>query len=140
MFFICYYITGDYMKVLSIREPYVSLIKDGVKTIETRSWRTKYRGPIYIHSCMSKHKIRDNVKQLIKSELQYGYILCKAELVDCIYMDEEFIEKEKNRDYNNFICGRYEVGRFAWVIDNIEILEEPIKIKGQLGLWNYNDK
>ena len=58
-------------------------------------------------------------------------------LVD--YMDEDFIEQEKNRDYNNFICGRYEVGRFAWILKNIEILDEPIEIKGQLGLWNYND-
>ena len=127
------------MKVVSIREPYASLIKDGIKTIETRSWRTKYRGPIYIHSCMSKHKIKDNVNKLIKSELKYGYILCKAELVDCIYMDEDFIEQEKNRDYNNFICGRYEVGRFAWILKNIEILDEPIEIKGQLGLWNYDE-
>jgi len=138
MFFVCYYITGDYMKVISIREPYASLIKDGVKTIETRSWKTKYRGPIYIHSCMSKHIIKKDVKKLIKSELKYGYILCKAELVDCIYMDEEFIEKEKNRDNNNFICGRYEVGRYAWVLDNIEILNERKKNKGQLGLWNYD--
>ena len=127
------------MKVVSIREPYASLIKDGIKTIETRSWRTKYRGPIYIHSCMSKYKIKDNVNKLIKSELKYGYILCKAELVDCIYMDEDFIEQEKNRDYNNFICGRYEVGRFAWILKNIEILDEPIEIKGQLGLWNYDE-
>ena len=36
------------------------------------------------------------------------------------------IEKEKNRDNNNFICGRYEVGRYAWVLDNIKILDEPI--------------
>jgi len=131
---------GEVMKVVSIREPYASLIKDGIKTIETRSWRTKYRGPIYIHSCMSKQQIKEEVGKLIKSELKYGYILCKAELVDCIYMDEEFIEKEKIRDYNNFICGRYEVGRYAWVLSNVEILDEPIKIKGQLGLWNYDGK
>ena len=127
------------MKVISIREPYASLIKDGIKTIETRSWKTKYRGPIYIHSCISKHRINEDVSKLIKSELKYGYILCKANLIDCIYMDEDFIEKEKNRNYANFICGRYEVGRYAWILDNIEILEEPIKIKGQLGLWNYDE-
>ena len=126
------------MKVVSIREPYASLIKDGIKTIETRSWKTKYRGPIYIHSCISKQKIREDVKDLTKSDLKYGYILCKAQLVDCIYMDEKFIKKEKNRDYNNFICGLYEVGRYAWILDNIEILDNPIKIKGKLGLWNYD--
>jgi len=54
-------------------------------------------------------------------------------------MDEKFIEEEKNKNYNNYICGRYEIGRYAWVLDNIEILEQPIKIKGQLGLWNYDE-
>ena len=127
------------MKVISIREPYVTLIKDGIKTIETRSWKTKYRGSIYIHSCLSKQNIKAEIKDLIKSELKYGYIICKAELVDCIYMDEKFIEEEKNKNYNNYICGRYEIGRYAWVLDNIEILEQPIKIKGQLGLWNYDE-
>jgi len=132
------YIYGDKMKVVSIREPYATLIKDGIKKVETRSWKTKYRGPIYIHSCVAKSKIKERVKDLIKSELQYGYIICKAELIDCIYMDEEYIEKVKKEDYNNYICGRYEIGRYAWVLDNIETLDKPIKIKGQLGLWNYD--
>ena len=125
------------MKVISIREPFATLIKDGVKTIETRSWKTNYRGKIYIHSCIAKDKIRDSIKPFIKSELKYGYILCSANLVDCIYMDEAFIEKEKKENYNNFLCGRYEVGRYAWVLENIEILSNPIPAKGQLGIWNY---
>lgn len=38
------------MKALTIRQPWASLIAHGVKTIETRSWRTHYRGPIAIHA------------------------------------------------------------------------------------------
>lgn len=38
------------MKVLSIKEPFATLIKDGVKRYETRSWKTNYRGEIYIHA------------------------------------------------------------------------------------------
>ena len=38
------------MKVLSIKEPYASLLKDNIKHIETRSWKTSYRGEIYIHA------------------------------------------------------------------------------------------
>ena len=52
-------------------------------------------------------------------------------------MTEEFIEEEKKKNLNNFIAGRYEVGRYAWVLDNIEPIT-PIKVKGQLGIWNYN--
>ena len=38
------------LKVLSIKEPYASLLKDNIKHIETRSWKTNYRGEIYIHA------------------------------------------------------------------------------------------
>lgn len=38
------------MKALTIRQPWASLIAHGVKTIETRSWSTKYRGPLAIHA------------------------------------------------------------------------------------------
>ena len=31
----------------------------------------------------------------------------------------------------------YEIGRYAWILDDVEIIE-PIKAKGQLGIWNYN--
>lgn len=38
------------MKAITIRQPWASLIAAGVKTIETRSWSTKYRGPLAIHA------------------------------------------------------------------------------------------
>lgn len=38
------------MKALTIRQPWASLIAHGVKTIETRSWSTEYRGPLAIHA------------------------------------------------------------------------------------------
>lgn len=125
------------MKAISIREPFATLIKDGIKHVETRSWKTNYRGKIYIHSCVAKDKIKDYIQPLIKSELQYGYILCSADLVDCIYMDESYIERVKKEDYNNYLCGRYEPGRYGWVLENVEVLEKPIPAKGQLGIWNY---
>lgn len=45
------------MKALTIRQPWASLIAAGVKTIETRSWSTRYRGPLAIHA--GKHKPGD---------------------------------------------------------------------------------
>lgn len=38
------------MKVLSLHQPWASLIALGVKTIETRSWSTQYRGPLAIQA------------------------------------------------------------------------------------------
>ena len=45
------------MKVLSIKEPFASLIKSKIKFIETRSWKTNYRGEIYIHASIGSWKI-----------------------------------------------------------------------------------
>ena len=38
------------MKVLSLQEPWASLIKENIKHIETRSWKTNYRGELFIHA------------------------------------------------------------------------------------------
>ena len=125
------------MKALTIREPFASLIARGIKGIETRSFKTNYRGKILIHSSKTKQPIRDNIKHLVNFDLIYGCILCEAELVDCIYMTEEFIEKLKKENNTEYLCGRYEVGRYAWVLKNIKPIK-PIEVKGQLGIWNCN--
>jgi hypothetical protein len=38
------------MKVLSVRQPFASLICAGIKTVENRTWKTPYRGDILIHA------------------------------------------------------------------------------------------
>ena len=86
------------MKVLSIKEPFATLIKDKEKQIETRSWKTNYRGELYIHASLTKYKNESidkfYVDSLIKNKkLNYGYIICKCKLVDCIKVDKEFQEK-----------------------------------------------
>lgn len=47
------------MKALTIRQPWASLIAHGVKTIETRSWSTKYRGPLAIHAGRARPPVID---------------------------------------------------------------------------------
>jgi len=42
------------MKAISLLQPWATLVVTGVKTIETRSWGTKYRGPILIHASQGK--------------------------------------------------------------------------------------
>ena len=44
------------MKVLTIKEPFATLIMNEIKHIETRSWKTNYRGEIYIQASISKIK------------------------------------------------------------------------------------
>jgi hypothetical protein len=123
------------IKVLTIKEPFGSLIKDGYKKYETRSWKTNYRGEIYINAGLAKINLKDQrICKLSKMvNVNKGYIICKVTLTDCILITKEFrdilsdIEKE---------CGDFSDGRYAWKLENITEVE-PIAIKGQLGLWNY---
>jgi len=126
------------MKVLSIKEPFATLIKDGVKIYETRSWRTNYRGEIYIHASLSLSKSErvESANKYLKSEIKPGFILCKCELVDCIPMTDEFI-KYINEETSEYDYGLYSEGRYAWKLKVLEVLEEPIPAKGKLGIWNY---
>lgn len=133
------------MKVLSVKEPYASLIKEKVKKIETRSWKTNYRGEIYLHASkkpLAKKEIETLVEQLSflkNTDFPYGYIIAKATLVDCIPMTMEWIETVK-KNHKEYITGDYRIGRYGWVLENIEPLTTPILAKGSLGIWNYQEE
>lgn len=128
------------MKVISIKEPFATLIKDKFKKIETRSFKTNYRGEIYIHvsgKTFAKEFLNNKyVIELSKNITpSYGYIICKANLIDCIYMDEEFLAKIK-KDKQEYNLGLYEKGRYAWILSDINPIK-PIKANGKLNIWNY---
>ena len=44
------------MKVLTIKQPWASLIIEGYKRFEFRSWKTNYRGELLIHAGKSIDK------------------------------------------------------------------------------------
>lgn len=130
------------MKVLSLIEPGATLIKEKKKLIETRSWKTNYRGELYIHGSSAPFfelwKDDERILNLIRDvPLNYSKIICKCNLVDCIYMTEEYIKNMKENNYQEYICGEYSVGRYAWILEDIEPLKTPIEAKGQLNIWNY---
>ncbi len=132
------------MRVLSIIEPWASLIKEKIKYIETRSWKTNYRGELYIHASKKKLtkkesiRLEEQLKLLDNTDFKYGHIIAKCKLVDCVYMDEDFIKEVKKKPIE-YLCGDYKIGRYAWILEDIEILENPIEVKGMLGIWRYND-
>ena len=131
------------MKVLSIIEPWAILIKEGKKVIETRSWKTSYRGELYIHASNKKIERNDaHTSELLKLipniPMGYGNIICKCRLVDCVYMDKEFLDIIQ-KDKQEFLCGEYSLGRYAWILEDVEILEKPIPAKGHLNIWNLKE-
>ena len=127
------------MKALTIREPFASLVTYNLKCYETRSWPTKYRGPILIHAGLAKVNLKDERLKKLTNSLPKsnnpGHILCQATLKDCILMTSDFIDKVKQNE-KEYLAGHYEVGRYAWLLTDIKLIE-PISYKGALGLWNF---
>lgn len=123
------------MKALTIKQPYASLIIEGYKKYEFRSWKTNYRGKILIHVGLSKDK---SINKFDNYNLNYiyGAIIGEAEIIDCVLIDEEFNSKLTKED--KLIYGSNHIGVYAWKLDNIKKYDEPIYVKGKLGLWNYD--
>lgn len=125
------------MKVLTIKEPWASLIISGYKEYEFRSWKTNYRGKILIHSGLSLE--RDNALKFKDYNLNYGNgeIIVEAILTDCIPVTKEF--EDDLYKINPLVYGKSEHTRvYAWRLENIVMYEKRIPCRGKLGLWNYD--
>ena len=99
-------------------------------------------GGLYIHA--SKKKINKNDEHIVELlELIYdvpmGYdnILCKCNLVDCVPMNQEFLDKMQE-DKQELLCGIYSLGRYAWILKDIEPLLVPIPARG-FSIWSYEE-
>ena len=125
------------MKVLTIRQPWASLIINGYKKYEFRSWKTNYRGKLLIHAGTGTDK--NMISRFNDYNLDYtnGAIIGECELVDCILVDKEFSNELRMIDSNVYADSNYKE-KYAWKLENIIKYDEPIYCKGQLGLWNYD--
>ena len=126
------------MKVITIKQPWATLIVEGYKRFEFRSWKTNYRGDILIHAGKGIDKeAMERLKKYLPDEIPLGKIIGKATLTDCIPMSKDFADmlaKENNDIYTTHSFSR----NYGFKLENVEKLDNPIEIKGQLGLWNYN--
>ena len=128
------------MKVLTIKQPWATLIMQGDKRFEFRSWQTKYRGDLLIHAGLGvDNEAMKRLAKYLPDELPKGEIIGKVKLIDCIKMSPEFKEKllEENSDiYKNSVFKE----NYGWQISDVEKFDNPIKVKGHLSLWEYNLK
>jgi hypothetical protein len=83
------------MKALSIKQPWASLIAHGIKDIENRTWKTKFRGRIYIHASAPKKfniQLTDEqtlaaapvLKTAFEGTMSFGAIIGEVFIVDCV--------------------------------------------------------
>lgn len=142
------------MKAITIWQPWAGMVAAGIKQNETRSWPTKYRGPIAIHAAQKKMEetwpyiVSDEAKEVIYRRLNLpevfyapkvfptGCIVAMANLADCIKITPEYISTLTS---DELALGDYTIGRYAWVMTNVKKLDLTIPIRGRQGLWNWDD-
>ncbi|MDD3453207.1 MAG: NUDIX domain-containing protein [Bacilli bacterium] len=126
------------MKIITIKEPWASLIINGYKKFEFRNWKTKYRGNILIQA--SKNPDLKNINKFNDYKLKYasGEIIGQAQLTDCILVDNKL--KKQLCEQNNLVYENVEENKYALSLDNVVKFENKIPCKGQLGIWNYNEE
>ena len=125
------------MKTLTIKQPWASLIIEEHKKYEFRTWKTKYRGKILIHAGQSYESKYSHLTEHYNLELSKGEIIGEATIIDCILVDKEF-SKDLNKINPLVYHDNYE-NIYAWKLTDVIKYDKPIKVKGKLGLWNYED-
>ncbi|MCT4602469.1 MAG: ASCH domain-containing protein [Marinifilum sp.] len=140
------------MKALSIRQPWAWAIVHGYKPVENRSWKTNFRGRIYIHASKTFDKegyemIKEHAQELgIKDmpkpeEIERGGIVGTATLTNCVseypspwYFGEYGFVLENAKPLNfipckgklNFFKPEIEMKNLELIKDNIEKIRQEI--------------
>ena len=77
------------MKVITLKQPWATLVAEGLKKYEFRSWKFNYRGEILIHA--GKGIDKDAMKKFEHLNLNYLHskIIAKVKILDCIELNDE---------------------------------------------------
>lgn len=127
------------MKVITIKQPFATLIMEGLKEYEFRTWKTNYRGRLLIHA--GKGINQEAMKRFKHYGFDYpsGCIIGSVTISDCIMIDEEarkMLSKKNPLVYHSVITHTEWKG-YGFQLENRKKIK-PIEINGKLGLWNYD--
>ena len=133
------------IRILTLTQPWATLIALGAKKIETRSWKTNYRGLVAIHAGKGfTQREREAISWGPTSSalaecsitrcgvLPLGQIVAIARLHSCLPTSETLVVPDK--DTREFQLGDYSPGRYMWLFKDLVTLPTPIPYKGSQGL------
>ena len=130
------------MKALSLTQPWATAIARGVKTVETRSWSTRFRGQIAIHASKGfPADARDfasveHTLGRLPSSVPLGAIIAVATIVNVVQTEEI----ESQVDEIERLYGDFSRGRFGWILEDVIALPKPIPCRGALSLWDVPEE
>ena len=124
------------MKVITLKQPWASLVAEGIKIWEFRSWKYNYRGEILIHAGAGVDKEAMKKVELLNLEYPQKKIIAKVTIEDCL---------ELNYDLNKEICfsnpmvyGNKNRSVFVWKLKDAKKIDIDNTISGKQGIWNYD--
>ncbi len=123
------------MKVISIKQPWASLIVYGFKKYEFRSWNAKYRGELLIHASKTFDKNQIEKFKNYNIPFETGKIIGKVIMEESVPVTEKLLKKLKQEEkmvYNNMTPTGY-----GWKVSNPTLIK-PIEINGKLSFWDYD--
>lgn len=151
------------MYAISLWQPWASLIAEGVKVQETRSWSPPHwliGQRIAIHAAkrrvtkaLLKHLPKEIHDPMIKaygwdwlSTMPYGAVICTAELFGVARIEGEVSLDKKGLPAFRVDCGEhttifpdpygdYSAGRYIWGLRHIKKKRSPVPMAGKQGLW-----
>jgi len=119
------------MKALSLKQPWAELILQGKKTIETRTWNTKFRGRFLIHASMQPNKQR--MAEWGLTDVPLGCIVGEAEIVGV----KEYNDLASWNADNDKHCApltEWTKKRYGYFLRNVKRLP-PKPCKGKLNFF-----
>ena len=125
------------MKALSVRQPWTSLIAEGTKTVEVRSWRTRHRGPLVI--CAAAQYAAGFAGLRTESRtFPLGVAVCIVDLVDVVPMRLSLLPAadpiDAVRDFTHDLTD----GLFAWLLESPRVIVPQFPVRGQQGLFSLD--
>ena len=123
------------MRGLTLTQPWATAVALGEKRIETRSWRTPYRGLVAIHAA------KGFPRPAREFALEHGFGPPERLPVSAVVAVARIVNMRPTGELARFLgrreleLGDYTPGRWAWVLDDVSPLPSPIACAGALGLW-----
>ena len=130
------------VKCISLYEPWATLLLvngELGKRYETRSWRTHYRGRLYIHASARWsreqserwHEFRESLQNLSPGS---GHVLGHVDLMECITTEDAL---QRGLSEREIAFGDYGPGRYAFRLTNPVRLKKPVPARGKLNIWTW---
>ena len=104
------------MKVITLKQPWATLVAEGLKKYEFRSWKYSYRGELLIHA--GKGIDEEAMKKFENLNLKYpqSRIVAKVRILDCIELNDEINKKITSE--NELVYGhKYDRTGYAWKLE-----------------------